>query len=298
MLLERARTTWSEWRSSSRQGEGWRKGQRHPEGCTSISPTLKLLSFNIQAGIGSQRYHQYVTGSWKHVLGHGQSVANIEAIADVVQRYDVVGLQEADGGSLRSRNVNQVTHLAQLAGFSFWHQQLNRNLGRLGQFSNGLLSRLTPYYVEDHRLPGMPGRGAIISKYGHPDEPLVVAVVHLALGEKNRMRQMAYLGEHLHHHSHVVVMGDFNCLPAEVTASPLAQMGLRPGAAGLHSYPSWNPDRPIDHILVSQTVAVKRAEVLNHCRMSDHLPIATEIQLPDAVIESAKHAPLALENRK
>ncbi len=169
--------------------------------------SLKLLSFNIQAGIGTSRFREYLTGSWKHLVAHPRSVETIEQIAEVVRHFDVVGLQEVDGGSLRSRNVNQLVHLASMADFPFWHQQLNRNLGRLGQFSNGFLSRLTPFAVEDHTLPGLPGRGAILIKFGHPIQPLVVAVVHLALGEKMRNTQLGYVSRLLRPYRYTVVMG-------------------------------------------------------------------------------------------
>lgn len=295
MLLERARTAWTDWRSrNTGQGQGWRRRQRRPGSMALPGEHLRLLSFNVQAGIGTQRFHDYITGSWKHLVAHPKSVQNIEDIARVIQDYDVVALQEVDGGSLRSKNLNQVVHLASLGEFPFWHQQLNRNLGRFGQFSNGLLSRLTPYHVEDHRLPGLPGRGAMIVKFGHPDAPLVLVGVHLALGERNRNQQLGYLCEHLHDQAHVVMMGDFNCLPEDLLRSPLNDLGLSPSGDALHSYPSWRPDRPIDHILVSSSLSVTRAEVLTDCRLSDHLPVATDIRLPDEVVEAANHPPLAL----
>ena len=34
--------------------------------------TLRLLSYNIQIGIKTRRYGQYLTHSWKHVLHHPQ----------------------------------------------------------------------------------------------------------------------------------------------------------------------------------------------------------------------------------
>ncbi len=144
-------------------------------------------------------------------MAHPRSVETIEQIAEVLSHFDVVGLQEVDGGSLRSRNMNQLVHLASMADFPFWHQQLNRNLGRLGQFSNGFLSRHQPFEITDHRLPGLPGRGAIVIKYGHPIQPLVVVVAHLALGEKVRNTQLSYLARLLAEYKYVVMMGDFNC---------------------------------------------------------------------------------------
>ena len=64
--------------------------------------TLKLLSFNIQVGIDTNAYRQYFTKGWKHVLPHESRAKNLSRIADLVSAYDVVGLQEIDGGSIRS----------------------------------------------------------------------------------------------------------------------------------------------------------------------------------------------------
>ena len=286
MLLDRARTAYQSWKARpagfSLAREGHRRTRRVRE-VTLPEDSLKLLSFNIQAGIGTSRFREYLTGSWKHLVAHPRSVETIEQIAEVVRHFDVVGLQEVDGGSLRSRNVNQLVHLASMADFPFWHQQLNRNLGRLGQFSNGFLSRLTPFAVEDHTLPGLPGHGAILIKFGHPIQPLVVAVVHLALGEKMRNTQLGYVSRLLHPYRYTVVMGDFNCRLEHLAQSPLAELDLVPVEGELFTFPSWAPDRHIDHILRSPELEVRHTRVLTDCRLSDHLPLATEIRIPDAV---------------
>lgn len=240
---------------------------------------LRLLTFNIQAAICSRCYRDYITGSWKHLLAHANSQQNLRQIAALLRDFDIVSLQEVDGGSLRSRQINQLQFLAEQAAFPFWHQQLNRNLGRLGQFSNGLLSRLSPFHVENHRLPGLPGRGAIISLYGAPEDPLAVVGVHLALGRKQRDRQLAYLRERLSGYRRLVVMGDFNCSGRGLTHSPFSQLSLRPMTQGSLSYPSWAPEKLLDHILVSDSLAVRMSRVLSDCRLSDHLPVALEIEL-------------------
>lgn len=240
---------------------------------------LRLLTFNIQAAICSSSYRDYITGSWKHLLSHAGSRQTLGQIAEVVRDFDVVALQEVDGGSLRSRQINQLRFLAEQAGFPFWHQQLNRNLGRLGQFSNGLLSRLAPFHVENHRLPGLPGRGAIVSLYGTPEEPLVLASVHLALGRKQRNHQLAYLRDRLAGYRRLVVMGDFNCSERGLAHSPFGSLGLRPMVAGSLSYPSWAPEKLLDHILVSEALPVRLSRVLADCRLSDHLPVTVEIDL-------------------
>ena len=111
---------------------------------------LRLLSFNIQVGISTERYRHYLTRGWQHLLPHTGRAGNLQKIGDLLGDFDLVALQEADGGSLRSGYVNQVEYLAQLGAFPYWYQQLNRNLGRFAQHSNGVLSRLKPQLLEDH----------------------------------------------------------------------------------------------------------------------------------------------------
>lgn len=75
---------------------------------------LRLLSFNIQVGISTERYRHYLTRGWQHLLPHAGRATNLKRIGELLADYDLVALQEADGGSLRSGYVNQVEHLAQL----------------------------------------------------------------------------------------------------------------------------------------------------------------------------------------
>lgn len=258
--------------------EGLRITQSHPDP-SPLPAKLRLLTFNIQAAIGSNNYRDYITGSWKHLLAHGGSLDNLQHMAVLLSDYDIVALQEVDGGSLRSRHINQLDFLAQQAGFPFRYQQLNRNLGRLGQFCNGLLSRPHPYHVENHRLPGLPGRGAIIAFYGDHDDPLVVVALHLALGKRYQQQQLDYLARRLKPFRRLVVMGDFNCGPASLRDSPLVSLGLRVPAIRLASYPSWAPERMLDQVLVSADLKASGPQVLNDYRLSDHLPVALELQL-------------------
>lgn len=262
---------------------------REPRTTALPAENLKLLSFNIQAGIGTRKFSEYITGSWKHLKAARNNRKNIERIAEVIQHYDLVALQEVDGGSHRSQFVNQIVHLANRGEFPFWHQQLNRNLGNWGQFSNGLLSRLVPYSVEDYRLPGLPGRGAFIAKYGNPELPLVVVGVHLALSEKRRNEQLAFLRDQLKTYPYVIIMGDFNCTHDELICSPLSELDLQLNPVA-PTYPSWSPVQPIDHILVSKGLRVAQKAVLDDCLLSDHLPVETEIWVPEDVRRASEAA--------
>ena len=243
---------------------------------------LRLLSFNIQVGISTERYRHYVTRSWQHLLPHNGRAGNLQKIGDLLGDFDLVALQEADGGSLRSGFVNQVEHLAQLGAFPYWYQQLNRNLGRFAQHSNGVLSRLKPQHLEDHPLPGPSGRGAILVRFGEGEDALIVVMMHLALGAKTRARQLAYIRELIGGYRHQILMGDMNTHANDlIDHSPLRDLGLIAPQVEA-TFPSWRPQRCLDHILLSPSLTLERVAVLAQ-PISDHLPVAVEIRLPDAL---------------
>lgn len=253
------------------------------EGLLQLPPErrLRLLSYNIQAGARVSRYRHYVTHGWKQLLPHREKHRNLELVARAISDYDIVGLQEADTGSLRSGFLNQTQFLAETAGFPFWSQQTNRDVARLARSGNGLISRFEPHEVLDHRLPGrIRGRGALIARYGTGDCALLVINVHLSLGPQARMRQIDFLSEVASENRHVVLMGDLN---TRVDSPELRRLfersGLAPPVSAPQSYPSWRPRRAIDHILVSDSIQVVEGGVLP-LAVSDHLPVSLEVQLP------------------
>jgi len=243
--------------------------------------TIRLLSFNIQAGTSTARYHHYLTHSWRQVLPHTQRVTNLDAIASMVAPFDMVALQEVDSGSLRSGFINQSRYLATQSGMPFWCHQSNRKVGTVAYAGNGFLSRFQPDAVEEHRLPGViPGRGTLLVRYGAGFDGLDIAIVHLALGKRARLQQLRFLARELDSGRHLVVMGDFN---TQADAGPVSEfletLALRAPTRGLPTYPSWQPQRAIDHILVSETLLSGEAQVLD-VTYSDHCPVAVEIEVP------------------
>lgn len=253
---------------------------------------LSLLSFNMQVGVGTRRYREYVTRGWRHLLPSQQVRDNLERIGELLVGHDIIGLQEIDAGSRRSGYRNQIEQLAEGAGFGYWRVQVNRDLGRVAQHGLGLISRFEPFDVREHKLPGrLPGRGALIARFGAPGNALTVVVTHLALGPGSRSKQLAAICALIADHDHVVVMGDTNCSAAALIADPvLAHSGLHVYDRPLATFPSWRPRRGIDHILTSPSVSVREARVLD-ARLSDHRPIHMCVQLPPAVSAAMTPAP-------
>ena len=78
-------------------------------------------------------------------------------------------------------------------------------------------------------------------------------------------------------------MGDLNSRSdSPEMAVLLENVGLLEPAPGLHTFPSWQPDRQLDHILVSPSITVEQVEVLD-CTFSDHRPLSMAVRLPAAV---------------
>lgn len=252
------------------------------------STRLRLLSYNIQVAIASNRPHHYVTNSWKHVLPHAQLYENLDQIAGFINDYDIVGLQEVDAGSLRTSFINQTEYLANRAGFPHWFHQTNRRIGKIARHSNGVLSKFGPAAVSEHKLPGLvPGRGAMVLRYGMGEQQLVIVLLHLALSKRARLLQLDYISRIISEDEHLIVMGDMNCQPhSEELKILLSRTNLREPIEGHYTFPSWRPRRTIDHILVSSTLEVRDMQVLN-VDFSDHLPIAVDISLPAALRKAA-----------
>jgi len=245
--------------------------------------TLRVLSCNILAGGSVKRYREYVTQSWKHVLPTGKR-ANLDGLAGMLGEFDLVALQEADSGSLRSGFLNQTEYLAESAGFPYWSHQPNRKVAKVAASSNGLLSRLKPDEVLDYPLPGrIRGRGVLWARYGKGEQSLVVLVAHLALGPQARAHQLGYITELLEGHPNALLIGDLNTpIESPELRTLFARTSLQPPTQPPKTFPSWAPNRAIDHILASSSLKVDELRTLPHL-VSDHLPIAATISLPSAL---------------
>jgi len=240
---------------------------------------LRLLSYNIQSGIGTSGMHRYVTEGWKHILPHSDQLQLLHSIANVTRDFDLVGIQEADVGSLRTGYINQAEYVARCAGFDHWHAQTNRRVSQFATSAVAAMSRLPLRSIKETRLPGrIPGRGALIVTLAGREVDLTVAIVHLALGRRDRLQQIESLARNLPDNGPIVLMGDFNCIAQGPEFDLLqSRCGLRSsGTDAKRTFPSWRPVRGIDHILVTDDLKVAHSEVLNHT-YSDHRPVAVTV---------------------
>ena len=241
---------------------------------------FKLLSYNIQVGVDTCRYREYVTKGWKHVLPHRERMVNLNRMSAMLSQFDMVSLQEVDAGSLRSGFVDITEYLAQRAGFPHWYHQVNRNIGVIARHSNGFLSRFRPSRISHHKLPGGPGRGAMLFEFGTHNEALLLCSAHLALGRRARGKQLAFLSELLKDRPHVILMGDLNAgCEAQEIRQFIQNQDMSEPACDQATFPSWRPVKKFDHILVSRKLKIINSKVLDY-PLSDHLPVSMELELP------------------
>lgn len=249
-----------------------------PERAAGEGLKLRLLSFNIHVGLGSRHPVHYLTRAWRHALPGPGARAHLDRIAEVVQGYDFVAVQEADAGSLRTRQVNLLEYLARRAGYPHWGHSITRNLPPFARHSLGYLSRFEPKAVNEHLLPSaIPGRRAMTIDLGATAGGLRLMVTHLSLGRGSRQRQLDYLSAQVPTQGPVVLLGDLNCEPEFLRSHEgLRRSGLWLPETTPATYPSWKPRQRIDHVMTSSHVDIHRVDVLPDV-LSDHLPLAVEI---------------------
>lgn len=252
---------------------------------------LRLLSCNILAGGSVQRYSEYVTRSLSAVLPGRSKLENLDRLAELLSQFDVVGLQEADAGSLRSGFLNQTRYLAETSGMPYWSHQPNRAMARVAHSANGLISRFEPSSVLDYPLPSrIPGRGALLARFGEGPDALAVMIAHLSLSAPARARQLGFIAERLQDFPHAVLMGDLNTEEGSAEMRQLfTRCSLQPPAHTTPTFPSWKPRRSLDHILTSPAIHVDRIWTLPQT-FSDHLALAAEIRLPERVAPRPQRA--------
>ena len=241
------------------------------------SSITKIATCNMQSGVTTDRYLHYVTRSWHSFAPHKRQRLAMREGGRAFSGFEMVALQEIDGGSWRSNNVNQLSKLAELAGFKYHEFLINRNLGRFAKHGLGILSRQPIKRLSEIRLPGLiPGRGALHVETLIDGQPTHVIVTHLSLGQRSRQLQLRELAERLAQFERFILLGDMNCAASEIRQ---AFHGLRDDlefpTAAVASFPSWKPTRAIDHI-VTAGFNVPNCWTLPTLP-SDHLPIAVEL---------------------
>lgn len=243
--------------------------------------TLRILTINIHKGFNAFN-RRFV----------------LRELRDAVRAVgsDLVFLQEVGGGSAASGMADIGAQYEFLAD-EIWHSHAyGRNAVAEGQdHGNAVMSRLPVLRSCNHdvSLPGVEPRGVLHCVLSRPagQPELHVMCVHLGLSEVHRQHQLVRLCEVVRRSvpadATLVVAGDFNDWRsrADTLLAPCGLVEVFRQAKGHHarSFPARWPVLRLDRIYVRGTAAHRLQPMprLPWARLSDHAPLAAEIDLPE-----------------
>jgi endonuclease/exonuclease/phosphatase family metal-dependent hydrolase len=211
-------------------------------------------------------------------------------------RPDIVALQELDVCRPRTGVVDQAHAIAHRLGMGFhFHAAVQVQEERYG---DAILTTAPLTVIKAAALPGSPAiralepRGALWLELQLGDRRLQVLNTHLGLvPHEQRAQAAALVGPHwiggASRRDPLILLGDFNATPHAATYRTLAgtlndARRLYPGARATPTFPSRFPMLPIDHVFVSDGVAIDgvQAYAAPLARSaSDHLPLVVDFHL-------------------
>src|SRR5205085_3770786 len=212
------------------------------------------------------------------------------------EQADVLGLIEADTGSLRTGMVNQAEYIAtQLGHYSTFQckygtSSVNNLMPIVRKQANAFLSAPHVHGERFHYFDT--GIKRLIIELELDD--VCVFLVHLSLKFRHRQYQLRSLHDLIvQSPKPVIVAGDFNTFwGTDAIYLFMRAAGLRSGnSAGLPSFPARVPRIELDFILVSEGIEVTDFRVPD-VRFSDHRPLVCDFHIR-ADEEAARRAAAA-----
>jgi endonuclease/exonuclease/phosphatase family metal-dependent hydrolase len=242
----------------------------------------RFVLYNIRYGTGSGwkfhspfPYRGYIRKTDRHLGTITDFIGSLDP--------DLVGLIEVDGGSRRSRGVNQARHLAEALGHSFVFETkytrplLARHLPIVRRQGNAFLARTR---ILDRKCRYF-GQGVKRLYLEIELEACVVFLVHLSITRRHRREQLQELARVIADQTKpVIVAGDFNVFLGSREIDPfLDATGLQSANVGnLRTFPSRSPRMELDFILHSPEIVIHELDV-PRVRLSDHLPLVCDFSL-------------------
>jgi endonuclease/exonuclease/phosphatase family metal-dependent hydrolase len=244
-------------------------------------PSLRVMTLNVAHG-RKDGLHQVFQSS-------STIKTNLEEVAAVLRQIepDIVALQEADGPSVWSGNLNHVQRLAEDSAFQY------AVLGEHAQapwLINGtaILSTLpldTPLSVTFSPTPPSWPKGFVLATVEWPGDSgttVDIVSVHLDWSRPSvRDEQVDEIIQTLSQRENpLIVMGDFNCdwsTPDSALRRLARQLHLSAYEPEMLDHVTFPPrDSRYDWILISDELEFKNYRIVPH-RISDHLAVVSEI---------------------
>ena len=245
-----------------------------------MTEPLRIATCNLQTGIGTTRgYWHYLLTGWKYLLPHGSAPVRQAAQFLGAEQIDVAALTEVEGGSRRSKGVDQAalvsgeTPLKHRAFFPTFATGKRINQG------NALCSRFPLREAKAHELPGTgEPRFLCEAEIELRGTPVRVCVTHLSLELPLRTPQIERVAEILARRDvPTILAGDFNV--AETGELRLLVEGNLQQADAGPTFPAWAPAKTLDHLFFSRHFEIVRSFVFDEFLFADHLPLVVEVEL-------------------
>jgi endonuclease/exonuclease/phosphatase family metal-dependent hydrolase len=244
-------------------------------GCCGQTPQLRVLTYNIRHGEGSD------------------GKIDLERLARVIvdSDADLVALQEVDVGVDRTGGVDQASVLARLTGLHADFAAAITFQG--GQYGLAVLSRWPLTDPGRYELPGDPRDEPRIAQVVHvrpwrhrPPVRFVNTHLHYARDTPSRAAQIHRLHELFVNDDPIptVLAGDLNTRPDEAEMQLMFDHWLDAGGANPQpTIPADAPTARIDYILARPAARwrVVHAEVIDEPVASDHRPVLVVLELID-----------------
>jgi endonuclease/exonuclease/phosphatase family metal-dependent hydrolase len=214
---------------------------------------------------------------------------------------DIVALQELDVRRVRTGGVDQAEAIARELGMAHHFHPAYRVMEE--EYGDAILTARPAKFIRGAALPGigplqrLEPRGALWVSVNIGGFDVQVFNTHLGLRGYERLAQVeALFGRDWigapNCHEPVILTGDFNAIPrsrvyARITARLRDAQKLGPARKPKATFPSMLPILRLDHVFLSKTFDVTRAETVRtpETRVaSDHLPLFVDFVVKPAVV--------------
>ena len=243
---------------------------------------MRLLLYNIRYGIGLG------AGSHWPVPGVGYMTgirSNLNPITAFIKGEDpdIVGLIEVDGGSIRSRRINQAETIAHALGHYSVYQckygegSLNQLLPIVRKQGNAFLAAPHVHDARFHYFDTGIKRLIIELELAE----CTIFLVHLSLKYRHRHAQLHALHNFVTaSQKPVLIAGDFNTFwGKDEIYLFMKATGLRnANTLGLPSYPSRAPRKELDFVLYGDGINITEFSIPS-VQFSDHLPLICDFRV-------------------
>lgn len=245
---------------------------------------LKIANWNIFWGLGYPKSPSSYLLKGISYFRTREDRKNIPKIAKVLNDLspDVITLQEIDLGSRRNGKFNQITEISKLTGLKNNYFAVEKDW--LGYFKDGnaILSKYNFQEVNSKDLPyKMEKRNYILSKLKIKNKQIIIIATHLSAhkyNQKERMEQVKELCKIINKiKGPLVLIGDLNCKPTSKEFLYLKNNSNLEPIINNPTYPSFNPQKIFDQIMITSKINVKSVKVIN-TKNSDHFPIFAHLQ--------------------